>query len=203
MLASLPFLTILFTAVATAGAAQGALLLKDRWQHGREGRFSALHLSLFFEQYAADCSELLSEIQAYNSSGGNAGTNHSGLLPLPKFPEEIEWQRVGIRFTEEAYAFRVARNSAQSMIDYLRWEEPPDGGGFELLLEAAKLGLRALDLAQRIRKDTKLSPAEVPNAEYTVERHLKECRDNFRGIEERRNAERRASLDALNTAAAN
>lgn len=195
---TLPFLTILATAVATAGAAQVAILAKDHWLQSREGKFSSLYAALFFEQYAADCSYVLGEKDSFISSEGHAGTDSGALPPLPEFPEEIDWRRVGIRLTEDAFAFRVARDSAQSMINYLYEFDPPDGGDFEMQVETAAKGIMALDLARRIRDTARLRPAQIPNREYTPERYLRERSARLQAIVKERADAQKASLAALN-----
>jgi hypothetical protein len=198
--ATIPFLTILCTAVATAFAAQVALLIKDHWIQNREGRFSSLYAALFFEQYAADCSYVLGEKDAFISSDGHAGTDGGSLPPLPDFPEEIDWQRVGIRLTEDAFAFRIARESAQTMINYLYNYDPPDGGDFEMQVETAAKGLAALDLACRIRAAAGLKAAHIPDPEYTPERYLRERSEHFNEQKRQVQLAQEASLRVMSEA---
>jgi hypothetical protein len=191
------FLTILGTAIATAGAGQAAAWVKDRWMAGQEGKFSTLYAALFFEDYADACSRRLGEREAYISSGGHAGTEHSALPDLADFPKEIDWHRVGIRMTEEAFAFRVKLSAAHARIADLYDFDPPDGGDGELLRELTIKGLEALALGRRLRAAGRLKPAPIPNPDYSTERYLTERRDHWTGIQEKRLAAQKASNLAL------
>lgn len=173
------YLTILITAIATAVAAQFAIWLKERWTTGQEARFSNRYAALFFEQYATDCSHRLGEKDSFNASGGHAGIDHGALPELPPFPPEIEWKKVGVRLTEEAFAFRVAVEATNAKISYLYDFDPPDGGDHEILIQMASLGLTALALAERLRRAARLGPAPTPDPDYTTSRHLKERQLHF------------------------
>jgi hypothetical protein len=196
------FLTILGTAIATAIAAQGALWVKEKWVAGAEGRFSALYAALFFEEYAGACSHRLGEYNDYISSRGHAGVDHGALPDLPDFPTEIDWRRVGIRRTEDAFAFRVKQAAASAKIAYLYDFDPPDGGDHELVMQLIKQGLDALALGAKIRKSGRLKPKPNPDPEYTVERHLTEQRGHWEDIQKKYLASQAASHAALVGAAA-
>ena len=194
---TIPLLTIVATAVVTAGAAQVALLLKDHWLQSREGKFSSLYAALFFEEYAQQCSYYLSDIQD-TIAQSHDGLHSVAMPPVPDFPTEIDWRKVGIRLTEDAFAFRVAVASAQSSINYASNIDPPEGGQFEVQVELAAKGLKALDLARRIRYASKLKPAHIQDPEFTTERFLSERRAALNEIEQKRLAAHCASLAKLN-----
>lgn len=176
------FLTIFVTAVVTSAATQGAIWLRDRWTMARESKFSVLYAALFFEQYAGECSYRLGEIEAHISSGGHAGTDYGSLPDLPAFPSEIEWKRVGIRLTEDAFAFRVAVEAMHSKISYLYDFDPPDGGAAEVRAQLIGLGLRALELADSLRRSATLNAAHAPDPEYTTARHLESSKRHHEEI---------------------
>ncbi|WP_147418776.1 hypothetical protein [Sphingobium terrigena] len=196
------FLTILGTAVATAIAAQGALWVKEKWVAGAEGRFSALYAALFFEEYASACSHRLGEYSEYISSSGHAGVAHGALPELPDFPTEIDWRRVGIRRTEDAFAYRVKHAAASAKIAYLYDFDPPDGGDHELVMQLIGRGLDALALGAKIRKSGRLKAKQDPDSEYTVERHLTDQRMHGEDIRQKYLASQAASHAALVAGAA-
>lgn len=195
------FLTILATAIVTATAAQCALWAKEKWVAGAEGRFSALYAALFFEEYANACSHRLSEYDDYISSSGHAGVDHGALPEFPDFPIEIDWRRVGIRRTEDAFAYRVKHAAARAKIAYLYDFDPPDGGDYELVMQLIGQGLDALALAAKIRRSGRLKPAPIPDPEYTVERHLTRQRVQWEEKRQRYLASQAASHAALVAAA--
>ena len=191
------FLTILCTAAATAIAAQGAVWAKERWIAGAEGRFSALYTALFFEEYAGACSRRLGEYEAFISSSGHAGIDHGALPDLPDYPKEINWRHVGIRLTEESFAFRVKLQAASGKIADMYDFDPPDGGDHELILQLIAQGLEALALAGRVRKAHRLAAAPIPDPEYTVERHLTERRAHWDNMRQQRITEQEEAHRAL------
>lgn len=163
----------------------------------RDSKFSALYAALFFELYARDCSHRLGEIQAYISSNGSAGTDYSSLPDLPSFPQDIEWKRIGIRLTEDSFAFRVAVEAISSKISYLYDFDPPDGGDSEVRGQLIDLGLKALDLAVRLRRSAKLGSAHSPDPEFTTTRHLESCKADHEEAMAKYFASRAASHAAL------
>lgn len=191
------FLTILATAALTATAAQVAVWAKDKWIAGGEARFSALYAALFFEEYAGACSHRLGEYEAFISSDGHAGTDHSALPDLPDFPKEIDWRRIGIRLTETAFAYRVRNQAACGKIADLYDFDGPDGGDHEVIMQLIGQGLGALAVAAHIRKAGRLKPAAVPDPDYTVERHLTERRAHHEELRQRYLASQEASHAAL------
>lgn len=196
------YLTIVITAIATAVAAQIAIWLKERWTTGQEARFSNLYAALFFEQYATDCSHRLGEKDSFNASGGHAGTDHGALPELPPFPPEIEWKKVGVRLTEESFAFRVAVEAANAKITYLYDFDPPDGGDHEVLAQMASLGLKALAVAERLRRAARLGSAPMPDPEYTTSRHLTERQVHFEALRTKTLESQQATHAALVAGAA-
>lgn len=195
------FLTIFVTAIITSAATQGAIWLKDRWTLARESKFSVLYAALFFEQYAGECSHRLGEIEAHIASGGHAGTDYGSLPDLPTFPHEIEWKRVGIRLTEDAFAFRVAVEAMNSKISYLYDFDPPDGGDAEVRAQLIGLGLRALELAGSLRQSAKLNSAHAPDPEYTTARHLESRKQHHEEVMAKYLASQTASHATLTASA--
>ena len=130
-------------------------------------------------------------------SGGHAGTYHGSLPELPVFSQEIEWKRVGIRLTEDAFAFRVAVEAMHSKISYLYDFDPPDGGDTEVRAQLIGLGLRALELADMLRRSAKLNAAHAPDPEYTTARHLESSKRHHEEIMAKYLASQNASHASL------
>jgi hypothetical protein len=167
--------TIFFTILATASVTQIAVILKDHALARREGRFSALYAALFFESYAKTCSKALSESELSLSTDGNAGS-FEGFPSLPEFPKEINWRKIGMPLTERAFALRVEAEFWNGVIADAAEFDFPDGGIHEAMLGCTEFGLKALELAERLRDSKWLPPPVHPNKEYTVQRHLTERR---------------------------
>lgn len=184
-MADVSYLAILATSAATAGAAQFALVLKDRWVQGREGKFSSLHAALFFEEYARQCSHILGEKEDYANSSGHAGTDHGAIPSMPAFPADIEWRKVGIKLTQQAFGLRVSVEAMNSDISDRFAFDPPDGGDWTMLRGCVSIGLEAIELAKSIREKARLDPAPVPDPHYTTERHLTEAKERFEEIKRR------------------
>lgn len=192
-----PYVTIIVTAIITVGVGQAFLISKEYLSKASEGKFSALYAALFFEQYAGWCSRWLSEKEVYEGSDGHQGNDHGMMPELPPFPSEIEWKKLGLAFTEDSFSFRVEVNAADINIRYLAEFDPPDGGDFELRNELVKLGLSALDIAQRLRSSAKLKAPHHPYPEYTIQRHLAERRDALEEIKRTARSAREKAQQAL------
>lgn len=141
--------------------AQGIPVLRDRRARKRLGDFSALRLALLLEDYAGRCSELYGEIQAYITTDGHQGVRHGGLIPLPEYPEDIAWQALGTRLTEKVWGLRAIRSEAGLMVTH-EWDDNPfqdDHAGFVGDM-AVEIGLKAVTIAEKLRKDRGLSAAD-------------------------------------------
>lgn len=179
------FLVVAATSITTAAAAQIAVILKDRWVQGREGKFSVLHAALFFEEYARQCSRTLAEQDAYDASSGHNGIDHKAIPSFPKFPDDIEWRKIGIRLTQRAFALSVAVESANAQISDDYRYDPPDGGDYTVMVKCVDLGLECLRLSDDLRQSAKLDPAPQPKPEYTILRHLTDAHNRFEENEKR------------------
>jgi hypothetical protein len=175
----------------TAGAAQIFVVIKDHYLASREGKFSALYAALFFEQYADLCSQRFGEKEAYDVTDRRVGADHNALPELADFPKEIDWHKVGIAMTEEAFAFRVAVNAAELSIFYHYQNGSPEVGDRELKRCLARLGLAALDVATRLRDSAKLTLPPDDEDEFTTENYLTSAQEKLDEIDRQRAEARR------------
>ena len=140
------------SSVVAAGVTQGVSILRDWNKSKLEGSFSALYLAIALEAYADKCSSLISDSQNYDSSDGNAGAARGNLDDMPEYPEAIEWKPLGIKDATKAMSFRVEVDTTKSMISG-HWEFGDDEDVPPVVREeAARLGIKALNLAIALRK---------------------------------------------------
>lgn len=186
------YVEILLTAISAAAATQAASALKDRLITNNERKFSLLYGALFFERYGENCATYLSDIDQYEATQGGLGQDHGALPQVPEFPDEISWSRVGIRLTEEAFAFRVQVGATQQSISFLRDFDPPDGGDAELKSALPELGLAALEIARKMRSAAKLRQPDSADQANSTAAHLARAK--------RESDERHAAYMAFRTA---
>lgn len=189
------FLLILATAIATAAATQGAVFLKDKLTADHEGRFSALYAALFFERYASECAAVNAETEDHISSDGHAGIQHRALADLPFPEEEVDWQRVGIKLTEAAFAFRLEVETGNEIIAQLYGFDPPDGGDWDVRRRSVERGIRAIRLGRDFRKAAKVGAAPVFEG-CSVEGYLTDCQRGFDERKAKMLADQAAAIEA-------
>lgn len=154
--------------------AQGAPWIREAINNGRAADFSALRLALLLEAYAGECSEVYSDVQNSISSGGHAGQDHSHLPPLPEYPDDIAWHALGRKLTEKVLTFRVARADVGAQINFeAEFIGPPDDISPFVAEKAVELGLKAVSVAEFLRKKRKLSPA-YPEGRWNLKNYLVE-----------------------------
>ena len=149
--------------LAVAASTVVATIINQLFQIGREhsgrkeaARLSALYAIVALEDYYQKCASFLSEKEDHISSNGCAGENVCSLPDLLDYPEEIDWKRLGIRFTERMFAFRIGLREAQGLISYSYNFDSPDGGDTYVRELLATKGLDALQLARDIQFEFKL-----------------------------------------------
>lgn len=122
---------------------------------------------------------MLGEKESFEAWDGHDGTNHAGLPAMAVFPSEIDWRRVGIALTEEAFALRVDLAAAQEEIRFLYEINPPDGGDLMVKTQTVGFGLRVIDPARSMRSRGGLPTASSAKRDYSAERYLLERRAHF------------------------
>lgn len=172
--------TLLLTSSVIAGVISGVIAQAAPWireaiTNGRAADFSALRLALMLEAYAGECSEVYSDVQNSIASSGHAGREHSHLPILPDYPADIAWHALGTRLTEKVLGFRVDRADLAAEITFeAEWVVgPPDEISGFVGNKAVELGLKAVEVAETLRKKRKLSPA-YPKGRWNLKNYLVE-----------------------------
>lgn len=161
------------SSVIAAIVTLGVNILRDWKNARRDAKFSALYLAIAFEAYADKCSDLLSDSLNYDSSGGHAGMARGNLDDMPDYPDSIEWKPLGIDDATKAMSFRVEVDSTKSMIS-AEWEFADDEDVPPVVREqAARLGIKAIDLAVSLRKKWGIEPVSY-DGEWNVKAFLNE-----------------------------
>jgi hypothetical protein len=155
--------------------AQGAPWVREAISNGRAADFSALRLALLLEDYAGQCSEIYSEVQAAISTSGHAGVYRTGLPLVPDYPADIAWHALGTKLTEKVLTFRVARADVGAEINDAAENHagPPDDLSDFVADKAIEIGLKAVAVAEHLRKKRKLSPA-YPEGRWDLKNYLVE-----------------------------
>jgi len=155
--------------------AQGAPWLREAINNGRAADFSALRLALMLEDYAGQCSDVYGDVRTAISSHGHAGQHHSHLPVLPDYPTDIAWHALGTKLTEKVLTFRVVRADAGAEINN-EWDVnpgPPEDLSDFVGDKAIEVGLKAIAVAELLRKKRKLSPT-YPQGRWNLKNYLVE-----------------------------
>lgn len=162
------------SSVLAAFVTQGVAALRDRLKTRKDAGFSALYLALALEYYGAACASALGESDTYEASGGAAGAAHGNVPDMPDFPDSIEWKPLGLDHTTRALSFHVEIESAKAMIRDA-WDVTNDEDYSITMMreEAARLGLKALDLAASFRSSWRIEPVDQ-SGEWTARKFLTE-----------------------------
>lgn len=169
------------SSVLAAALTQGFGVAKDRFASGKSANYSALYLAMALEDYGRACSECISQSDMYGASDGAAGSPQTSLPVMPALPETIDWKALGIDITAEALALPVHVTTKNGSIRSTWDVGEHDTAINEVVEAAADIGLKAFELAAKIRKKRNIPALVMPggwnalmhltekNAEYTEE----------------------------------
>ncbi|HEX3365208.1 hypothetical protein [Phenylobacterium sp.] len=162
-------------------------------------KFAALYLAIALEQYARTTATLLGESETHDDSNGAAGTAHSNFAALPEYPG-VDWEAFGIKRAEAAMGLRTEVDSQRSWISgYWEFAEEEEVVP-EMQERAAKLGLKAFEMAEGFRKDFGLTPLDQSD-EWSTKKDLARKHEKFVArrlkYEERQRAANAEMFDAL------
>lgn len=166
-------------AIGLAGALIGGLIssLIPWWKEAsdrknaleRSGRYSAIRLVAALELYAEQCADVVSDDGT--SQGRPAGRTEQGeeycvaqvtTPAFPSFPEDVDWQSIGVKNGELTYGILALPNVAREANRYISSASenafPPDYVEFFSARQQAYayLGAQALNLAKSLRKSFSL-----------------------------------------------
>lgn len=159
------------SSVLAAIVTQTISAIREYRQRNREAAFSALYVAIALEDYAGQCSSLISDSENYESSGGYAGAARGNIAPLPDYSQSIEWKPFGIKATTKVLSFRIDIDNTRARIDDY-WEYDDEDSIVPLVREeSAKLGVAALKLAIDLRRQWRIDPVEYDD-EWSVKSHL-------------------------------
>jgi hypothetical protein len=162
-------------------------------------KFAALYLAIALEEYARTTATLLGESETHGDSDGAAGTAHSNFAALPEYPD-VDWEAFGIKRAEAAMGLRTEVDSQRSWISgYWEFADEEDVVP-EMRERAAKLGLKAFEMAEGFRKDFGLTPLEQFD-EWSTKKDLTRKHEKYVSrrleYEEHRRASNAEMFDAL------
>jgi hypothetical protein len=150
--------------------------------------FSALDLAIALESYAGECASAIGDSETYVASGESAGRAVGNVPELPDYVAVTDWKSLGIKPTTSARTFRVEVEATRGMISG-HWEFGDEEDVVPMVREeAARLGVKALELAVALRKRWKIAlpddTGEWNVADYLASK-LKEYRKKRLAWEER------------------
>ena len=144
--------------VIGAGLGSGVATLVLAWRkHRADGTYLAMRLAVNFEGYAKACAKFVSDNEYPEHRPDEQFPDWITTLPSPPdLPDDADgWKALDANDASAVLGFPMAINDAQSVIDAIA-EHTPDDIGDSAQEEAAKLGLQAWNIADRLRAAHKL-----------------------------------------------
>jgi hypothetical protein len=157
------------SSVIAAVVTQSVGWARDKLESNDDADFAAIHLAHALEEYAAKCSEMISESEAYDDDR-ERGAAHVNVPKLADYPVAADLKTLGKRYRLPALNFRVKVDAYRAQLSAL-WEFDDDETIRLARVIAADVGLDGLKLANRFRDARGLGDRfELEN--WTIEGHL-------------------------------
>lgn len=174
------FKLALSTGVVTAIINQGISWFrdykKDKIANSRIASYSALRLAVDLETYAIACSDAISDIELFKSSGGYAGKEHTNIPILAKFPDDIDWKMILPSESARVLTFINELVIAQKAINFC-YEVNSDCVPYECNNQMGICGYRAWLIASDLRKQYKFPAFTPEKISWDIEKFLKTHHD--------------------------
>lgn len=137
---------------------QGYTTFKEWRGRRRSGEIVAMILAFALEDYADKCASTRATFADYRSSRGASGEPDASLPILPDFSEKTDWRSLGKKYAADALAFHARVGIERGYVRAMWEHADADEGWSEVAARAVELGVAALKIAQRLRKDFRLDP---------------------------------------------
>lgn len=156
----------------------------------KAGNFAALYLSMALETYAADCSSMLWDVHNHDDSHGEHGAPHRNIPKMAPYPEEINWEALGLQYAQPAMQFQIDVENDRANLSGL-WDFDDEQAIHDARVCAADRGLEALELAGNFRRSRGLKPRKVADDGWSVDANLASRQAEYRKMQ-KENDERAA-----------
>lgn len=160
------------SSVLAAFITQGLGWLKDIGGRDREAKFACLYVAIALENYATECSVMITDSHNYEGSDGHFGAPKRNIPELAAYPSEIKWEPLGIVYAEHALNYRAKVIAYRANLDD-EWEFGDEEDTIASARRiAADMGLEALSLASNFREARGLGKKPELNENWSVKSHL-------------------------------
>ena len=184
------------SSVVSAVVTVGVGWLRDKVKSSGAGDFAALYLAVALEEYAAQCSSMISESENFDGSDGNFGVAWSNLPKLDEYPAKANLEALGIKYAQPAMNFQIKVDSYRAHLTGL-WEFDDEETIRLARRFAAELGVEALELSGNFRRARGLMPRIEVHEGWSMSDDLKTRKKRYDDLErerEQRATEREAAL---------
>jgi len=149
-------------------------------------KYLALRLAFLFEGYAVECADKAGDQQLAYDSEGTAGRFIGQVPVMPPLPLEDNHKFLDHNILNDIYDFpqRCVMANQNAMF----WEEvvgDRDSCTNALGINTIKMGVRAINIGNQLRKMYNLSPRLLGYGEFDVENFLKKELEEIRAHEEK------------------
>jgi hypothetical protein len=194
------------------GVALGFLLtfVKDWWmqksKQQKEISYLCIHVSCELDRFVDGCSSVVGDDGLYQGQPDKHGC-HFIQVERPTFEPkslDVDWKSVPAKILYEILNFPIAIESSNKLIDgAFENTFPPEyyEGYEERQLQYAVLGIKADDLASRLRKLGKLPPKEI--SEYDPVKYMNERKSKIEELRDKRYRRQQEMNNSVSSVVAN
>ena len=156
------FLAVIFgSGVVATAVTIGAEWIREERTEKRDLRYLAMRVAVILEKFAIDCSNLVVENEAYDTSDGEAGSFSSKLPDLPPFPTDADWKSVDPVLASRVLSLQNEVYLTQFSVSDVWGVHEPDEIGKIVNGQAGKCGAKAFGLAHALRTAANLPAADL------------------------------------------
>jgi hypothetical protein len=145
-------------------------LVARRTEHAkleRDARYLAIRVSVVLERFALDCAEFAGDNDLHRRSDGAAGQHRASVPSIAAYPTDADWKALPQDLLAECLSLPTEIEQTSRGIDFVS-DVAPDDAPAACDEACAALGLRALDLAKRLRGRYGFPPLKSSDSEYDL-----------------------------------
>lgn len=145
---------------------------KDKKTNSRMAQYSALRIAVDMESFAINCAKAISDNDLFIQFSGHAGTQHSKIPTLVKYPDDVDWRSMDASLCARILSFRNEIELSQELVDSwyeFDYECIPSSCSEQIAI----CGYRSWALASDLRSFYKLPSFHPEQLSWDVEAILK------------------------------
>ena len=189
------------TGIFAALVSQGLAWLQEWWTSGRKEkasvRYLAVRVAVSLEAFSQACSDIVSDVSNYESSGGNIGRQVTQLPAAPIYPKDDDsWRALDVDLEERVLSLPNRIAMSQQAVRFAGEIDTYDDMTLTCMEQASELGIEAWDVAVALRTRNGFPPYSEGVKHVTFLREQAEKAQDRRLEDEKENARSWESITA-------